>query len=300
MAKAQVTLHGRFSPGTPVRLIEADPGDLRADWSREVDTAETSKTGEINFKVSASGRRYFIVGFQNGSPLEVRVRSRSADDTDTVNSQPPVGYDRVRLSDGSWADETPARLERPELEAAPHLDMRMVGKNEVLRSYTPRGEAHPVEPGEPAPYGRQEDVGDGVVQMSDTETGSAHPVAPAAGRQEDVVAGTVQRSHTATGQAYPLPAGGPVKAQRDKESSAAKERRGQPVQAAAQPLDAEKHGRSRKRAVVSDSPVAPRDRDETSGLDAEGQPVDPAVARSAGVEPADRPAEFARRGRKRP
>jgi hypothetical protein len=59
-------------------------------------------------------------------------------------------------------------------------------------------------------------------------------------RQEDVPKGAVQRSDTPTGVATVIPAGDTVQQAQDRESSFAKETRGEPVRAAAEPIDAPK------------------------------------------------------------
>src|SRR3954447_24472898 len=106
-SNGQVTLNGRFSPGTIVRLVEVD-GDhvMRSEGGREVDTKRVDEDGRVQFKSGVEvGARYFVGGIQQGFPLEVPVRGNTAADDNAVLVQPPVQPDRVRLADGRWQDE---------------------------------------------------------------------------------------------------------------------------------------------------------------------------------------------------
>lgn len=236
----QVTLAGRFPEGTHVRLVEVkDESVLRSEGGKLVGTGKV-KDGTVQFKSGVkTGGRYFIVGYVNGSPLEVRARGNRADD-DTALAQPPVQPVRTRLGDGSWSDEAPEREDTPASEAAPHVAQRQVPEGTPQRSETPRGSGHPLTPGEPYPYPRQEDVPDGTPQASETATGQAVPIIAGAVRQEDVPDGVAQRSDTETGVATVIPSGDAVDAQREKESSLAKATRGEPGKAAAEPLVTDK------------------------------------------------------------
>lgn len=238
--KAQVTLRGRFRAGTRVRLVEVkDESVLRAEGGKLLDVKRVDEDGQVRFtKDVKKGGRYFVVGNVDGQPLEVRARGNTAEEESAVLGQAPVQPDRVRLADGSFADETPERQKTPSREVQPAPRQDQVADGVVQRSDTPRGSAHPVDPEETLPYPRQEDVPDGVVQMSDTETGQATPIQSAVSmRQEDVPDNVVQRSSTATGVATPIPKGDAVRAQQEKESADAKAMRGEPVRAAAEPLD---------------------------------------------------------------
>jgi hypothetical protein len=302
MAKrARAVLNGRFSPGTRVKLIEVrDESVMRPGaGDKVVDTQEVDKDGRLEFTRGVKAdARYFAVGNVDGFPREVRLRGRT-DDDDAINAVAPVQPDRVRLSDGSFLDEPPEQHQKPEaeLEAAPHLGQHQVPKGQPQRSDTPRGSAHPHDPEEPVPYERQEDVKDSEVQASNTATGRAARVAVGPQRQEDVPKGTVQRSDTTTGVATVIPSKGPVKAQIEKESSEAKELRGEPVRAAAEPIEkakpvkgasAKQSAKRQEEAVESVREVyedAQPDEDAESALDTETTFV-PSAAVAEGTEKA--------------
>lgn len=295
MAKqGAVRLSGRFSPGTQVRLIKVrHEGVLRAEGGEEIDSKRVSKDGTVEFTTGVEpGARYFITGYTDGGYLEVRARGRERGDESSVLEQPPVGPDRVRLSDGSFLDEPPEQHQDvPSYEVGPHLGQHQVPKGVVQRTDTPRGSAHPVDPEEQAPYRRQEDVPDDVVQMQDLDTGAATEIVQSVQRQEETPAGLLQRTDTPFGQAYPIPGGNAVKAQLLKESAAAKESRGEPGRAASEPLgeQAKVTGAGRVSDTPNVAPGAPNKRDVLSGHDAMGQPVYEDVARNVGVSPADKP-----------
>jgi hypothetical protein len=207
------------------------------------------RVGYVRFSSGVEvGARYFIRGLTGGSPLEIRVTGRDKDDPSEVFEQAPIMPDRMRLTDGSFVDERPTKESAPNVSVGP-ADIRHVSKGTVLRSDTPRGEAHPLE--ERAPKRSQEDVKKGVVQMSDTRPreedgqtvgggGEAAELVIGPQRQEDVPKGAVQRSDTPTGVSTVIPAGDTVQQAQDRESSFAKETRGEPVRAAAEPIDAPK------------------------------------------------------------
>jgi hypothetical protein len=237
---AHVTVRGRFSAGTRVELVRvAGAHVLRSEGGEVVDDAvvERDDAGVASVRFSkgvVEGGRYFVRGV-DGGPQEVRARGRASDDPGEL-AQPPVMPDRTRLSDGSWNDKPPTK------ESAPHVlagfaDLRHAPDGTVLRSDTPRGAAHPLDPDEPAPYRAQADVPDGVVQASDTERGAAAEIPLGPQRQEDVRAGVVQRSATPTGVATPIPAGDSIEQALVRESSRAKEARGDWTRAGAEPLD---------------------------------------------------------------
>jgi hypothetical protein len=296
----QVTLRGRFRPGSVVRLVRvANEGVRRSEGGDAVDTKRVGEDGSVTFRSGVeSGARYLIVGYVDGFPLEVRAVGRSEAE-DTGLAQQPVGPDRVRLSDGSWADEAPEHEGAPGGEVGPAPGLHQVSKGTRLRSATPRGYAHPVEDDEPAPYPAQSDVEDGVAQRSDTEFGMATPVAhEAPSSQSDVGARTAQRSATPMGYAYPVPAGDGVRAQRDRESAETKASVGEPVKAASSPpsRSVKAKDRDRDRAVVGPPPaVTPDPGVESDGRDAQGQPLAGDVAAGVGVEPASSPREPVRR-----
>jgi hypothetical protein len=321
----QVTLRGRFSAGTVVRLVRvAHEGVLRAEGGEEVDvqTAEKDENGvaSVSFKSGVDeGARYIATGISDGRPLDVRVRGRSADDPSEILEQPPIQPDRVRLTDGSWSDQAPTK------ESAPKLAFTAPGQHQVpdgvtQRSDTLRGSAHPVDVESEEPVRRQESVKEGTPQMSDTRPrevdgvqvgggGEATEIVLGPQRQEDVPDGVLQRSDTPTGVAQPLPGGDMVKAQLDRDSSRTRESRGDNTRGAAEPIDVkgaklgpprganEKQSLERQEESLA-ARTAPRALDQPadvrvnqSGLDAMGQPVYEDVARAAGVESADAPGD---------
>jgi hypothetical protein len=196
MASAQVVLRGRFKPGSFVRLVRvAHEGVLRSEGGEEVATATVDEDGEVKFGRGVDeGARYLVSGLIDGFPVEVRARGRAKDDPDITLEQPPVKADRVRLSDGSWADEPPERERTPSAFIAPGPAQHQVPKGTVQRSDTARGSAHPNDPREVLPYPDQRSVKRGTVQMSDTESGLATPVVDTPERQDQVPAGVWQRS----------------------------------------------------------------------------------------------------------
>lgn len=243
MAAGQITLRGRFSPGSQVRLVRVDgEHTLRAEGGEEVDAKKVGDDGSVTFSKGVEvNARYFIVGQHRGEHIEVRARGRAKDDPSEVLENAPLPPERVKLTDGSFVSEAPEQHRKPDYaEGAPHLSQQHVPKGTLQRSDTPRGSAHPMDPDEPYPYPSQEDeefTKGKVVQASDTPHGMATPLdLGLAQRQEDVPKGTVQRSDTPTGVATPIPKGGPVEAQRMKESSEAKVKRGEPGKAAAAPI----------------------------------------------------------------
>jgi hypothetical protein len=235
-SKAQVTLNGRFSPGTAVELVEvADESVLTGAGGKVVDRKKVDRDGRVQFQTGVTaGGRYFIRGLQDGMPLEVRARGNADADAD-VGFQRPVQPDRVRLSDGSWADEAPEDQNAGFGGVGPAPSVQQA-RGQRLRSDTPRGYAHPVEEQERAPYPGQDDVKKGTPQRSDTPQGQATPIEhEAPGSQGQVAKGTLQRSDTPLGYATPIPAGDAVQAQLDRESAETKASVGEPVKAAATP-----------------------------------------------------------------
>jgi hypothetical protein len=218
MATGQARLAGRFPPGSVVRLVKvASEATLRSEGGEEVDTQTVGDDGVVTFSKGVDvGGRYLAVGLVGGTPLEVRLRGNVGEDA--VNGQAPVARDRVRLSDGSWADEAPKREKAPAVPPGPRLAQHQVPGDVPQRSATLRGTAHPVDPEEQEPVRRQEDVKDGTPQMSDTRPrevdgqrvgggGEASEILVGPQRQEDVPDGVPQRSDTPTGVATPIDVG---------------------------------------------------------------------------------------------
>jgi hypothetical protein len=113
---AQVTLRGRYSPGTVVQLVKvAGAHVLRtAPGDEVVEEKKVGKDGAVQFSkgVEKDGR-YFVRGYQDGFPLEVRVRGRAEADDSEVLAQDPVGYDEVRTRDGRVFGQRGQRLPHP-------------------------------------------------------------------------------------------------------------------------------------------------------------------------------------------
>lgn len=111
---AQVTLRGRFSPGTVVQLVKvAGPQVLRTSPGDEVVEEKTvDENGHVQFSKGVEDNcRYYIRGYQDGFPLEIRVRGRAEADDSEVLAQDPVGYDDVKTRDGRSFPQRGHRLE---------------------------------------------------------------------------------------------------------------------------------------------------------------------------------------------
>jgi hypothetical protein len=306
MASAQATIRGRFKKGSIVNLFEVDGEHVLRPEGRafKIETAkDVDGVAEVEFKGLREGQRYIAVGLVDGSYVTARVTGRKASDPSEVLSQPPIGPDRLRLADGSWSDERPKRRDIQNLEVGPGPAQEQVGGDVQQRSATFRGTAHPVDPREKVPYASQEDLPEGTKQSSDTRRreledgtvvgggGQAAPAVVGPQRQEDVPKGTPQRSSTATGTAYVMRTD-PVEAQREKESSDGKVKRGEPVRVASEPIDgarplrgasgaasakrteelAQSERDAREAPVAADQPLD--ELADTSGRDAQGQPVE--------------------------
>lgn len=108
--RARVVLHGRFSPGTVVRLVAVrDERVLRPGaGDREVDHKIVDADGRVEFSTGiVVGGRYFVCGIQQGVPLEVRATGRL--DADPVNDIPPNQTEPRRFANGGGdVDPAPA------------------------------------------------------------------------------------------------------------------------------------------------------------------------------------------------
>jgi hypothetical protein len=244
-SQGQVTLHGRFAPGTSVRLVKVrDESVLRAEGGKEVAAGTVDDDGRVAFKSGVEvGARYFICGHDRGDYREVRVIGRKAED-DTVLSQPPVGNVPLRTSGGHQIDQwgrvtAPDHEKTPGPEVAPGPAQHQVPKGTVQRSDTPLGVATPVDPDEILPAPSQDDVKKGTVQRSDTPAGQATEIPPAhPERQEDVTKGELlQRSDTPHGVTTPIPGGNALEAKQEADSADAKAKRGEPVKTQARTID---------------------------------------------------------------
>lgn len=106
-AKARVVLHGRFSPGAIVRLVRVrDESVLRPGaGDTVVGTQVVDEDGRVEFSSGVEdGARYFIVGQQDGQPLEVRARGRLPGDENEVFEVAPVGTEPRKFSGGGAVD----------------------------------------------------------------------------------------------------------------------------------------------------------------------------------------------------
>lgn len=253
-----VTLRGRFSPGTDVQLVKVkSEAVLRSEGGDVLDDGTVDDDGSVTLSGLGKGERGFIRGYDRGEFREVRVTGRD-DADDSALAQAPVTPDRVRLRDGSWADERPEREDPGFGGVGPAPGQHQVPEGTPQRSDTGRGSAHPVDPGELAPYPSQSDVDDDTPQRSSTEHGQATPIAHDAPlSQEDVKAGTLQRSDTPLGTATPIPDGNAVEAQEAREASETKAAVGEPVKAAAAPVDHAK-GRPAKKATAKKQAAKPK------------------------------------------
>jgi hypothetical protein len=277
-----VTVRGRFPKGTRVQVFKVEDGALRA----EGDPVDVVTAGDDGVKVSTErDQRYIVRGVVNGAPVELRVRGRGSEGGDEFEQQ-PVTRDRTRMSDGSWSDEAPKKRDAPAREAAPHLGMDQVAEDTPLRAGGDRGEAHVVDPEQDQPpYGRQEDVDESTPQMLDVDTGKATPVVPSVQRQEDAPEGMWQRVTGDTGQAFPVPSGSAERSQEEKESSRAKESRGEPVRAAAEPMKPAGGTRAAKNPAEEPSKRQARERERTAREIREAEPEGtPAVENLGGSE----------------
>ena len=151
MAKqGSVKLHGRFPPGTDVRLVKVDGAHvLRPGPADEtVDEQTVNKDGELSFsKGVKAGERYFAVAQVNGEPREVRLTGGQDDDGEGSHLAMYDGgiqalTDRQKLSDGTFVDEPPEQHSKQEVpEGATWLGQHQVPKGTLQRSDTPRGAA---------------------------------------------------------------------------------------------------------------------------------------------------------------
>lgn len=97
---ARVRLRGRFPAGTLVRLYAVSgPEQMRPSFLNEhlVGEEEVDKDGVVTFtKGVGRGDRYFICGYVDGYPLEIRATGKTKDDESGSVMQPPVQPETVR------------------------------------------------------------------------------------------------------------------------------------------------------------------------------------------------------------
>jgi hypothetical protein len=148
----KLTLRGRFSPGSTVRLVKVDgPHVMRPGPNDEtVDEQKVDKDGTLEFSKGVSvGDRYFAVGQVDGQHREVRLTGRTEDDPGHLAGYEPVSPDRARVGiggTGGWADEPQPRQDGDEqtVDGQTWLAQDQVSKGTVQRSDTIRGSAHPI------------------------------------------------------------------------------------------------------------------------------------------------------------
>lgn len=191
MAKqgGSLKLHGRFPPGSTVRLVEVEgPHVLRPGPHHEtVDTQEVDKDGVLEFSKAEAGKRYFAVGYANGLPREVRLTGKADADEGFLAGYEPVAAERVRLSDGSFLDEEPERKKQDVPEGATWQAQHHLPEGTLQRSNTPRGSAYPISAEELERAHRQwrkqeptEPIVEAVEASEDPETAPARTSKPAA------------------------------------------------------------------------------------------------------------------------
>jgi hypothetical protein len=151
MAKrGSARLHGRFTPGSKVRLVKVDgPHVLRPGPADETADEQTvGDDGWVEFGGLEAGERYFAVGQVHGQPVEVRLTARAADGEDASHAEMYGDnglVQRQRLSDGTFVDEPPDQGQGQDVpDGATWLGQHQVPEDTLQRSNTPRGAAYPI------------------------------------------------------------------------------------------------------------------------------------------------------------
>jgi hypothetical protein len=141
-------LRGRFPAGARVRLTKsAGPHQLRVGpTDEEIDVQTVDEDGNLEFTGTEPGERYFASGIIGGQPREVRLTGAADPDNSLLAGYEPIRTDRVKLADGTWADEPIDRKEYDEqtVEGATWLAQDQVGDDVPQRSSTIRGSATPI------------------------------------------------------------------------------------------------------------------------------------------------------------
>jgi hypothetical protein len=141
-------LRGRFPAGSRVRLTKsAGPHQLRVGpTDEEIDVQTVDEDGNLEFSGVEPGERYFASGIIGGQPREVRLTGSADPDNSLLAGYEPIRSDRVKLADGTWADEPIDRKEYDEqtVEGATWLAQDQVGDDVPQRSSTIRGSATPI------------------------------------------------------------------------------------------------------------------------------------------------------------
>lgn len=154
MAKqGSAKLHGRFPPGTEVRLVKVDGAHvLRPGPGDEVvDEQTVDKDGKLKFSKGVSeGDRYFAVAVVNGEPRQVRLTGGVDDEGEGSHLAMYDGgiqalTDRQKLSDGTFVDEAPEQHQKQgPIDGMTWRGQHQVPKGTVQMSDTPRGAAVPI------------------------------------------------------------------------------------------------------------------------------------------------------------
>lgn len=100
---ASVRVAGRFPAGAVVALVAVEgPGALRSEGGSTVARARVDTEGAVQFDglEAEVGSSYFVTGYRDGQPVEVRAVSVD-DPADAVSAQLPVQGDPTVLSDGT-------------------------------------------------------------------------------------------------------------------------------------------------------------------------------------------------------
>lgn len=177
-AGGQVTVRGRFKVGSLVRLVKADSGSvLHAGSSESVATTtvvDEDGVAVVRFDEDVEvGGYYFLCGYVDGHPLNLRARGRKPGEDDSQLAQPPLEPEWQTLANGGRRN--PVGDDHPH-ERHPAPAQHHVADDVPQASRTELGEAVPVDRAAQPPYGRQEDTPEGMVQRSNTPHGVTAPI----------------------------------------------------------------------------------------------------------------------------
>lgn len=101
----QVKVAGRFPAGERVALVKVDGEHvLRAAGGKTIDRKKVDDDGVVVFTKDVElGARYFVTGYDNGRPVEVRCTGITEEAASEL-TQPPVGRDVRKFGDGTLID----------------------------------------------------------------------------------------------------------------------------------------------------------------------------------------------------